>query len=298
MVSFEKDKRLVAIKNVTVNEPFFPGHFPHYHVMPGVLIIEAMAQAAAVLSLKSLGHKNDGKWVYYFVGIDGARFKRPVVPGDQLAIEVEQGRVGRGMASSVGVAKVGDAVLLREAELLCAAARRCMTEHGRPHRCRHATSHIHPTAIVDARAELARERRRVGPYTVIDGDVEIGEGTTIGAHNVITGHTTIGRDNRIFHFCSIGEANQDKKYAGEPTALEIGDRNTIREYCTDQSRHGAGRGRHAPRQRQLDHGVLPHRARLPGRQPHRLRQQRDARAATCSRRPRRCSAASSACTSS
>jgi UDP-N-acetylglucosamine acyltransferase len=67
---------------------------------------------------------------------------------------------------------------------------------------------------------------------VIDGDVEVGEGTTIGAHNVITGHTTIGRDNRIFHFCSIGEANQDKKYKGEPTRLVVGDRNTIREYCT------------------------------------------------------------------
>jgi len=119
VVSFEKDKRIVAIKNVTVNEPFFPGHFPHYHVMPGVLIVEAMAQAAAVLSLKSLGHKNDGKWVYYFVGIDGARFKKPVVPGDQLVIEVSQGRVGRGMAKFTASAKVGDAVAA-EAELLCA----------------------------------------------------------------------------------------------------------------------------------------------------------------------------------
>ena len=90
---------------------------------------------------------------------------------------------------------------------------------------------IHPTAIVDARAKLAASVT-VGPYTVIDGDVEVGEGTTIGAHNVITGHTRIGRDNRIFHFCSIGEANQDKKYGGEPTRVEIGDRNTIREYCS------------------------------------------------------------------
>ncbi len=92
-------------------------------------------------------------------------------------------------------------------------------------------SRIHPTAIVDARARLAGDVT-VGPYTVIDGDVEIGAGTTIGAHNVITGRTAIGRDNRIFHFCSIGEANQDKKYGGEPTRLEVGDRNTIREYCT------------------------------------------------------------------
>ncbi len=90
---------------------------------------------------------------------------------------------------------------------------------------------IHPTALIDKRAQLGADVS-VGPYTVIDGDVEIGAGTTIGAHNVITGHTRLGRDNRIFHFCSIGEANQDKKYKGEPTRLEIGDRNTVREYCS------------------------------------------------------------------
>ena len=119
ITSFEKDKRIVALKNVTVNEPFFPGHFPHYHVMPGVLIVEAMAQAAAVLSLKSLGHKNDGKWVYYFVGIDAARFKRPVVPGDTMLIDVEAGKSGRGIAKFKAVARVGDAVAA-EAELICA----------------------------------------------------------------------------------------------------------------------------------------------------------------------------------
>jgi len=119
VVSFEKDKRIVALKNVTINEPFFPGHFPHVSVMPGVLIVEAMAQAAAVLSLKSLGHKNDGKWVYYFVGIDGARFKRPVTPGDQVIFEVEAGQSRRGMAKFKAVAKVGVEVAA-EAELLCA----------------------------------------------------------------------------------------------------------------------------------------------------------------------------------
>ena len=119
VVEFEEGKRIVALKNVTANEPFFPGHFPHYAVMPGVLIVEAMAQAGAVLSLKTLGHKNDGKWVYYFVGIDGARFKRPVVPGDQLLIEVIAGQNRRGMAKFTAVARVGDAVAA-EAELLCA----------------------------------------------------------------------------------------------------------------------------------------------------------------------------------
>ena len=119
VVSFEKDKRIVAIKNVTSNEPFFQGHFPHYAVMPGVLIVEAMAQAAAILSLKSLGMKNDGKSVYYFVGIDGARFKRPVVPGDTLTLEVDQVTVRRGLGKFKAVAKVGD-VVASQAELLCA----------------------------------------------------------------------------------------------------------------------------------------------------------------------------------
>ena len=119
VVEFEKDRRIVALKNVTENEPFFPGHFPHIAVMPGVLVVEAMAQAAAVLSLKSMGHKNDGKWVYYFVGIDGARFKRPITPGDQLRIEVDAGPLRRGMAKFDAVARVGGAVAA-EAQLLCA----------------------------------------------------------------------------------------------------------------------------------------------------------------------------------
>ncbi|APV52111.1 acyl-[acyl-carrier-protein]--UDP-N-acetylglucosamine O-acyltransferase [Betaproteobacteria bacterium GR16-43] len=92
-------------------------------------------------------------------------------------------------------------------------------------------SNIHPTAIVDPRASIAAGVS-VGPYSIIGPDVQIGEGTTVGAHCVLTGHTKIGRDNRIFHFTSIGEANQDKKYQGEPTKLLIGDRNTIREYVS------------------------------------------------------------------
>ncbi len=90
---------------------------------------------------------------------------------------------------------------------------------------------IHPTAIVDPRADLAASVS-VGPYSIIGAQVTIAEGTSIGAHCVIEGRTTIGRDNRIFQFCSIGAIPQDKKYGGEPTALEIGERNTIREFCT------------------------------------------------------------------
>jgi 3-hydroxyacyl-[acyl-carrier-protein] dehydratase len=122
IVSFEKDKRIVALKNVTVNEPFFPGHFPHYHVMPGVLIVEAMAQAAAVLSLKSLGHKNDGKWVYYFVGIDGARFKRPVEPGDQLMLHSQFER-SRGGIIKFNAQAIVDGTTAVEAQLMCTMRR-------------------------------------------------------------------------------------------------------------------------------------------------------------------------------
>ena len=90
---------------------------------------------------------------------------------------------------------------------------------------------IHPTAIIEPGAELA-ESVSVGPYSVIRAQVRIGEGTSVGPHCVIEGRTTIGRDNRIFQFCSLGAIPQDKKYAGEPTELHIGDRNTIREFCT------------------------------------------------------------------
>ena len=94
-----------------------------------------------------------------------------------------------------------------------------------------ACTNIHPTAIVDPKAELADDVT-VGPYTIIGPDVKIDSGTSIGSHVVVTGHTTIGKDNQIFQFSSLGEAPQDKKYQGEPTQLEIGNNNTIREFCT------------------------------------------------------------------
>ncbi len=119
VLEWEKDRRIVTLKNVTANEPFFQGHFPHFAVMPGVLIIEAMAQSAAMLGLLSTDQKNDGTRVYYFVGIDGARFKRPVRPGDQLVLEVEQLRLARGIGKFRAVARV-DGAVASEAELLCA----------------------------------------------------------------------------------------------------------------------------------------------------------------------------------
>ena len=116
--SWEAGKHIVAIKNVTVNEHFFAGHFPHHPVMPGVLIIEALAQTAAILTFKTHGHKADGSSVYYFVGIDKARFKKPVVPGDTLELNVEIKRFARGIWWFAARAKVADQVVT-EAELMC-----------------------------------------------------------------------------------------------------------------------------------------------------------------------------------
>jgi 3-hydroxyacyl-[acyl-carrier-protein] dehydratase len=111
-------ERILALKNVSINEPFFPGHFPHHPVMPGVLIIEALAQAAAILSFKTQGNKTDDKSVYYFVGIDNARFKKPVIAGDQLLLEVSITRTMRGIWKFAGKALVGSQVVT-EAELMC-----------------------------------------------------------------------------------------------------------------------------------------------------------------------------------
>ena len=118
VLEIEPDVRIGALKNVTINEPFFQGHFPHYPVMPDVLIIEAMAQAAALLSFKSLGTKRDDNMVVYLAGVDDARFKRPVVPGDTLILEAEKLMDRRGLIKYAVRAKVGDK-LACEAVLLC-----------------------------------------------------------------------------------------------------------------------------------------------------------------------------------
>src|SRR3954471_5984395 len=116
---FEARKRIVAIKNVSANAPHFPGHFPNRPIMPGVLILEAMAQAAGVLVFRSEGVKPDENSVYYYVGIDNARFKKPVVPGDQLEIEVHIERELRGIAKFNCWARV-EGKTVAEATILCA----------------------------------------------------------------------------------------------------------------------------------------------------------------------------------
>lgn len=118
VVACEPGKRIVAYKNVSANEPFFPGHFPNRPVMPGVLILEAMAQAAGILVFRTLGTKPDEKSVYYYAGIDGARFKRPVTPGDRLEVEVSILGSKRGIWKFACLARVEGATVA-EAEILC-----------------------------------------------------------------------------------------------------------------------------------------------------------------------------------
>jgi len=122
VLEVEKGVSIKAIKNVSINEPFFNGHFPHRPVMPGVLMLEALAQAAALLSFHTMDVVPDENTIYYFAGIDGARFKRPVEPGDALTLMVELDRMKAGIFKFKAKAMVG-AELAVEAELMCTMRR-------------------------------------------------------------------------------------------------------------------------------------------------------------------------------
>lgn len=118
VLEVEPGKHIRALKNVTINEPFFQGHFPNRPVMPGVMMLEALAQAAALLAFETQGSGVDDNSVYYFVGIDGARFKRPVEPGDQLFLDVAMDRNKGGIYKFKARALVGEELAV-EADLMC-----------------------------------------------------------------------------------------------------------------------------------------------------------------------------------
>lgn len=122
VLEIEKGVRIKAVKNVTINEPYFVGHFPHRPVMPGVLILEALAQSAALLGFDALDVTPDDKTLFYFAGIDGVRFKRPVEPGDQMILEMAVDRVRSGMWRFKGRAVV-DGETVTEAEIMCTIRR-------------------------------------------------------------------------------------------------------------------------------------------------------------------------------
>lgn len=213
VLEHEAGRRLVAVKSVTVNEEFFQGHFPGMPIMPAVLQIEALTQAAALLVLERAPSPNA---VVALRGINGGKFRRAVVPGDRLRLELSLGRMRSRLALVHAAAFVGEDVVA-EGELLLAV------EPG--------PAFIHPTAIVHRGARIG-EGTVIGPNCVIGPDVTIGRRCRIGASSVVDGVTTIGDETQVFPMASIGLAPQDLKYQGEPTRLTIGRRNTFREFVT------------------------------------------------------------------
>jgi len=210
----EPGHRLVAVKNVTVNEEFFQGHFPGTPLMPGVLMIETLSQVATLLLLQREGARVPGRT--FLRGVDRAKFRRQVVPGDRLRLEVTLGRRRASLARAECVALVDEQVVA-EAQLLMVVE--------------DSQVDIHPTAIVHPDAVLG-PGTSVGPYAVIGPHVRIGRRCEVGASAVIEGWTEIGDDNRIFPFASVGLIPQDLKFQGEQTRLVIGHRNVIREFVT------------------------------------------------------------------
>jgi UDP-N-acetylglucosamine acyltransferase len=207
--------RLLAVKNVTGAEDFFAGHFPSQPVMPGVLILEALAQAAGIWLLKAAP---DPRWVEIrVVGFDEAKFRRPVVPGDQLRLEVRLVHRRGDLVRFQGDVRVGEA-RAAEARLLLQVATLLPPD-------------VDPLARV-APGALLEPGVRVGPFCVVGAGVRIGRHTTLESHVVIDGDTRVGEGNRFFPFSSIGLVPQDLKFRGEPARVEIGDRNVFREGTT------------------------------------------------------------------
>jgi UDP-N-acetylglucosamine acyltransferase len=214
---------LVAIKSVTGSEEFFEGHFPGTPVMPGVLIMESLAQAAGLWLLNQA--PDPSRVEVHVVGIDGAKFRRPVTPGDRLTLDVRllrrrgalcrvagEVRAQRGGDPPGSEARVAEARLLLQVVTL-------------------APPEVDPTARVAAGAVLG-PGVRVGPYCVVGPQVRLGARTVLQSHVVVQGDTELGCDNHLFPFCSVGQVPQDLKYRGEPTRLVLGDRNTVRENVT------------------------------------------------------------------
>ncbi|MGE5244581.1 MAG: acyl-ACP--UDP-N-acetylglucosamine O-acyltransferase [Betaproteobacteria bacterium] len=207
-------RRLVAVKNVTVNEEFFQGHFPGAPLLPAVLMLEALAQVAAILLLHREEAPPNAR--VYLRGVNDAKFRRQVVPGDRLRLEIALGRRRASLARAKATAYVGEHVVA-EAELLLGLD---------PDR-----TDIHPTANVHPAARIG-EGTTIGPHVTIGEHVSIGCHCRIGASSVVDGWTEIGERTEIYPFASVGLVPQDLKFRGEETRLVIGRNNIVREFVT------------------------------------------------------------------
>jgi UDP-N-acetylglucosamine acyltransferase len=277
IVELEPGHRCVGIKCVTANEEFFNGHFPGRPVMPGVLILEAMAQVAGVLTLVS---RNTPGALSYFAVIDNARFRQPVQPGDQLVTEATL-QVLRGKLCKVRVLGRVDGIVVVEADFtfvtadessssatMRAAARTtasaspiagALPANGKPssngtstqstpaHRASTVEpprgditqTYIHPTAMIDPSAEL-EEPVWIGPYCVLESKTKVGAGTILEANVIVKTGTSIGQRCRVWPNVVLGHEPQDSKYKGEETYVRIGDDNVLREMVTIHRATGEG----------------------------------------------------------
>ena len=209
-------ERIAGRKNVSANEPYLQGHFPGNPIMPGVLVVEALAQLCCILAFQSRGRSPSDGYIHYLAGVDNARFKRPVRPGDVLELK------GTILSERRQLMKF-DCEALVDGERACTVTLMCVE--------RKAERLVDERAIVDPRATLGNNVT-VGPWSNIGPDVVVGDDCEIGAHVVLRGPTVLGRGNKIFQFSTVGEGSPAFAYRGEPTTLTIGDDNVIREGVT------------------------------------------------------------------
>jgi UDP-N-acetylglucosamine acyltransferase len=214
ITEYDAGRRLVAFKNVTVNEEFFQGHFPGAPLMPGVLMLESLSQVAAILLLQRQDGPPNAR--VYLRGINDAKFRKQVVPGDRLKLEISLGKRRASLVRAQATAYLEDQVVA-ECELLLG-----LIPDG---------TEIDPTAIVHPSARIGMGTR-IGPHAAIGPHVVIGPNCSVGASAVVDGWTEIGEGTQIYPFASIGLIPQDLKFRGEETRLVIGKRNIFREFVT------------------------------------------------------------------
>ena len=216
----EPGRRIVAYKNVTVSEEFFQGHFPGAPLMPGVLMIETLAQVATILLTQSGDERAAAR--AYLRGVDNAKFRLPVVPGDRLRLEVTMGPRRARIARAHATAFIGDNVAA-EADLVLGVVMQ-------PAGARTGVT-IDPSAVVHPDAIIG-DGTVIGPHAVIGQHVRLGRNCRVGASAVVEGPSEFGDGNEIFPFASVGLIPQDLKFRGEPTRLVVGDQNIFREFVT------------------------------------------------------------------